>query len=149
MLTKACLIVGKIKRNLSFHPYIIDSFTSHSASCDLWKRMAWFLLLSDRVPGAVTTVEPPSVYAIPRNPWNYGILSACFSLGIRLHLEVTGRPTATWVSFWHHSDHILSPLKSFQWLPITDGSKNEHWWSQGITGYFIHCFSLSSWLTLC
>lgn len=127
MLTNVCLTIGKIKRNVSFYPYY--SFTSHSASCDLWECIAGFLLWCFfSVSGCqvlLTTLEAPSVYTIPRSPWNYRILWACFCLGVRWHLESGWQPVATWARVWQNSDCVLFLCKSFSgFLSQTEAKTN-------------------------
>lgn len=112
MLTNVCLTIGKIKRNVSFYPYY--SFTSHSASCDLWECIAGFLLWCFfSVSGCqvlLTTLEAPSVYTIPRSPWNYRILWAYFCLGVICHLE----------SGWQACDYLSKSLTEFwsHFIPV-------------------------------
>lgn len=109
MLTNACFTVWIVKSNTYFHPWY--RLTSHSACVIFWECMVgfllWYFFSASGCQFMLTTVKAPSVYTIPRSPWNYRILWACFSLGIQLHLERGWQSCGCLDAFDHIWSHLI------------------------------------------
>lgn len=85
LLTRVCVTVGKI----TFFFTLVD-FPPIQPCATLWWHAAgflpWYFFSASGCQVLLTIAQAPSVYTIPRSPWNCRILWACFSHGIRLQL---------------------------------------------------------------